>query len=236
MFNGLNAVFSSDHSINIHVLMLEIDSVALSFWGRQVLSGCYLNCKPGEVLGLLGRNGSGKSSLLKIIFGSLRPDFKHLRIRNKIMENAYLTGEIAYLPQQHFMLPFLKVSEITKSFSPLIKEQLIATDIDTQKRGKRLRDLSNGQQRFIECLWILSKPAEYILLDEPFSAIAPVQIEFLQKIITRTGLEKAIVLTDHMYRPLLAVSNRVVLLHNNAVYDIESSDDLIRYNYIPDIT
>ena len=51
--------------------------------------------------------------------------------------------------------------------------------------------------------------------------MAPLQIEFLQKIITATGLEKAIVLTDHMYRPLLAVSNRDVLLHNNAVYDIK---------------
>lgn len=215
--------------------MLEIDSVELSFWGKTILSGCYLHCKSGEVLGLLGRNGSGKSSLLKIIFGSLRADFKHLRIENKIIQSGFLTGKVAYLPQQHFMLPFLKVSEIYQSFSPFIKEQLLMEDPLNIELNGRLNELSNGQQRFLECLWILSKPAEYILLDEPFSAIAPIQIEFLQKIIMQTGKTKAIVLTDHIYRPLLAVSNRVILLHNNAVYNIESDDDLIRYNYIPDV-
>jgi len=215
--------------------MLEIDSVSLSFWGRQVLSGCYLHCKSGEVVGLLGRNGSGKSSLLKIIFGSLKADFKHLRIDDNIISKGYLTGRIAYLPQQHFMLPFLKISEISQAFSSLIKEHLLTDDLLNIDLTKRMDELSNGQQRFLECLWILSQPADFILLDEPFSAIAPIQIEFLQKIIIATGWKKAIVLTDHIYRPLLAVSSRVVLLHNNAVYNISSDDDLIRYNYIPAI-
>lgn len=216
--------------------MLEIDSVSLSFWGRQILSGCYLHCEPGEVLGLLGRNGCGKSSLLKIIFGSLSADFKHLRIRDKIVGTGYSTGELAYLPQEHFMLPFMKISEVYETFSPFIKEQLLAEGHLTMNMDCRLGELSNGQLRFLECLWILSKPASYILLDEPFSAIAPVQIEFLQKIIIATGQVKAIILTDHMYRSLLAVSGRVVLLHNNAVYNIASEEDLIRYHYIPDVS
>lgn len=213
--------------------MLEIDSVCLSFWGRHILSGCYLNCKPGEVLGLLGRNGSGKSSLLKIIFGSLTADFKHLRLEDKIINKGYLTGQLAYLPQQHFMLPFLSVAEIYKTFTPFINKRLIADQLVLANQEGTLQGLSNGQLRFLECLWILSQPACYILLDEPFSAIAPVQIEFLQQIIIETGKTKAIILTDHIYRPLLSVSSRVVLLFNNAVYNINSEEDLIRYNYIP---
>lgn len=215
--------------------MLEIDSVSLSFWGRSVLSGCYLHCKAGEVVGLLGRNGSGKSSLLKIMFGSLKADFKHLRINDRIIQKGYTTGQIAYLPQQYFMLPFLKVSEIFEVFSPFIKERLLAEELLTADRSKRLDELSNGQQRFLECLWILSQPVEFILLDEPFSAIAPIQVEFLQQMIVETGKHKGIVLTDHLYRPLISVSNRVVLLHNNAVYNISNENDLIRYNYIPDV-
>lgn len=216
--------------------MLEIDSVALSFWGRQILSGCYLKSQAGEVLGLLGRNGSGKSSLLKIIFGSLEADFKHLRVDNEIVQRTYPGGRVAYLPQESFMLPFLKVSEVIDTFSPVIKAQLLADDILRIGQVKRINDMSTGEQRFLECLWILSKPADYILLDEPFSAIAPIQTEFLQNIIIQTGRTKAIVLTDHMKRPLLSVSNRVVLLHNNAVYNIQSDDDLIRYNYVPDLS
>ena len=215
--------------------MLEIDSVSLSFWGRSVLSGCYLHCATGEVVGLLGRNGSGKSSLLKIIFGSLKADFRHLRIDGQIIPKGYLSSQIAYLPQQHFLLPFLKVSEIIETFSPLIKELLLAEEFWNVSTESRLNELSNGQQRFLECLWILSRDVKYILLDEPFSAIAPIQIEFLQKIIMETGRAKAVILTDHIYRPLLAVSSRVVLLHNNAVYNINDADDLVRYNYIPDV-
>lgn len=215
--------------------MLEIDSVSLSFWGRSVLSGCYLHCKAGEVVGLLGRNGSGKSSLLKIIFGALKADFKHLRLNGRIIQKGYTTGQIAYLPQQHFMLPFLRVSEVFEVLSPFIKDCLLAEDYLTVDKKKRINELSNGQQRFLECLWILSQPAGFILLDEPFSAIAPIQIEFLQQMIAEAGKHKGIVLTDHIYRPLISVSSRVVLLHNNVVYNIASDDDLIRYNYIPDV-
>ena len=98
----------------------------------------------------------------------------------------------------------------------------------------RLNELSNGQQRFLECLWILSRDVPYILLDEPFSAIAPIQIEFLQKMIVETGRYKGVILTDHIYRPLLEVSSRVVLMHNNAIYKIDNADDLVQYKYIPD--
>lgn len=68
--------------------MLEIDSVELDFWGKSILAGCYINCKPGEIVGLLGRNGSGKSCLLKIIFGSLNANFKHLRIDGKLIKEG----------------------------------------------------------------------------------------------------------------------------------------------------
>lgn len=84
----------------------------------------------------------------------------------------------------------------------------------------------------LECIWILSRSASYILLDEPFSGIAPVQVEFLQRLIKQVGKVKGVVLTDHIYRPLMDVSDRIVLLHNNAVYNIHDESDLIRYQYI----
>jgi ABC-type sugar transport system ATPase subunit len=67
---------------------LSIDSVNQSFAEREVLSSVYLNCKIGEVVGLLGRNGSGKSTLLKIIFGSVKANFKYLNINNKVYKKV----------------------------------------------------------------------------------------------------------------------------------------------------
>lgn len=215
--------------------MLQIDSVTLRFGEREILSGCYLSCKAGEIVGLLGRNGCGKSSLLKIIFGTLNAQFKHLRIDDKIIKKAFAGKNIAYLPQHKFLPSFLKVGKILDDCGPSVVSQ---ETMDRLKpiAGSRMNDLSGGERRFLECLWILSRPATYLLLDEPFSEIAPYQIETLQDIIREKGKEKGIILTDHLYRPLMEVSGRIVLMHNNAVYNIRNESDLVLYNYISEFS
>jgi len=213
--------------------MLEADSINLSFSGRAVLSGCYIHCKPGEIVGLLGRNGSGKSSLLKIIFGSLKADFRHIRIDNQIIGRGFKTQRISYLPQEPFLLHSLLTNTIINDFqssSDIIIPDTVIADLKDKKAG----ELSGGQQRIIELLWLLSLKTDYILLDEPFSGISPIFIEILQEIIKQAGAKKGIILTDHLYRPLLEISDRIVLLHNNAVYNIRQETDLVRYQYVPD--
>lgn len=212
--------------------MLEVDSVTLAFGSKCILSGCYISCKQGEVVGLLGRNGSGKTSLLKVIFGTLKPQFKHIKIDGKIVSHSYLRGKVAYLPQEYFIPRFLGVKDILSDCNP----SFISTEISQKYHPlleMKLRDVSGGERRFLECLWILSRPAEYFLLDEPFSEIAPYQVETLQDIIRELGKTKGIILTDHMYQPLMEVSHRIVLMHNNAVYNIKEEEDLVLYQYIP---
>ena len=213
--------------------MLEADSVALAFGSKDILSGCYICCKRGEVVGLLGRNGCGKSSLLKVIFGTLNPQFKHITLEGKIISRSYLGGKVAYLPQDNFMPRFFRVEDVMSECN----HAFITTEI-SHKYAKLLKmkftDVSGGERRFLECLWVLSRPADYILLDEPFSEIAPYQVEVLQDIIRELGKTKGIILTDHMYQPLLEVSNRIVLLHNHAAYNIREEEDLVLYQYIPD--
>lgn len=212
--------------------MLEIDSVTFSYGNRSILSGCYISCKPGEIVGMLGRNGSGKSTLLKIIFGSLKADFMHLRINSKIVTIGFSKRDIAYLPQENFLPPFYKVRGLIKDIWP----QLVTDEIRhyiSKISETEYRDLSGGEQKFLECLWILSRPATYVLLDEPFSGISPLQIELLQQAIRISAQKKGIILTDHLYTPLFEISSRIVLLHNKAMYKIEDEQDLITYNYLP---
>ncbi|WP_407427334.1 ATP-binding cassette domain-containing protein [Arcticibacter sp.] len=212
--------------------MLEVDSVALAFGSKDILSGCYICCNRGEVVGLLGRNGCGKSSLLKVIFGTLRPQFKHLTLEGKIISRSYLGGTIAYLPQDNFIPRFLRVKDVLSECShTLVTPEISQKYAELQKM--KLANISGGERRFLECLWILSRPAEYFLLDEPFSEIAPYQVEVLQDIIRCLGKTKGIILTDHMYQPLLEISNRIVLLHNHAAYNIREEEDLVLYQYIP---
>ncbi|KAA8486228.1 ABC-type cobalamin/Fe3+-siderophores transport system ATPase subunit [Arcticibacter tournemirensis] len=215
--------------------MLEIDSVSLCFGRKQVLSGCYICCKPGEIVGLLGRNGCGKSSLLKIIFGTLKADFMHLKVGSKITKKTFPGKDVAYLPQHNFIPPFLTVRKVLEDCDPSVATEEAVVSLNELK-DSRINSLSGGERRFLECLWLLSRPATYLLLDEPFSEIAPFQIEILQDIIRTKGKTKGIILTDHFYLPLMEVSTRIVLMHNNAIYNIRDESDLILYNYIPDFS
>ena len=207
--------------------MLTIDSVQLEFEGREIISGCYLSVEKGEIVGLLGRNGCGKSNLLKIIFGSLKANFSHLRIDGKLVDKGFATHKVSYLPQDHFLPPFIRVREIVHTIDD-------TDEIFTDILDKRLNEISTGTLRFLECLWILNSEAPYLLLDEPFSGLSPLFIEKLQAVILKKRASKGIVLTDHIYRALLQISDRVVLMHNNSIYAIHSEQDLVLHQYIPE--
>lgn len=213
--------------------MLEIDSVTLSYGGREILSGCYLQCNKGEILGLLGRNGSGKSSLLKIIFGSLKADFKHLKVDGKLINKAYQSKQVSYLAQTSFLPNSYLVYEVINTFQkkhpPILDKAML-----NKLAGLKIKDLSSGELKLIEFLWILNLDSSYILLDEPFSGISPLYISVMQKLILEASKSKGILITDHIYRPLMEISHRILLLHNNAVYPIKHEDDLIRYHYLPE--
>lgn len=209
--------------------MLCIDSVDLSFGDKQIISGAYISVKRGEIVGLLGRNGCGKSSLLKIIFGALKSHYHHLRIGDKIISSeGFLTKEIAYLPQEHFLPDFLSVKDLSIPDERFESDQFLANIQD-----KKLRELSGGELKVIECLWVLSRDANYIFLDEPFKGLSPISIEMLQRLILKEKEKKGIIITDHTYQPLLEISDRVLLMHNNATYKINSMEDLIFYRYLP---
>ena len=82
--------------------ILEIDSVELSFGDRRILSGVYLAVETGGVTAVLGRNGCGKSCLMKILCGSLRADFRSMRI-DGVWHDRFRADEVRYLAQQGFI-------------------------------------------------------------------------------------------------------------------------------------
>jgi len=97
--------------------VLEIDSVILNFGDKRVLSNVYMQGKTGEVVGVLGRNGSGKTILLRIIFGELDTPDKSIRINGQVFHEPYKSGGlIKFLPQFNFMLKSISLKQVFKSF------------------------------------------------------------------------------------------------------------------------
>lgn len=212
---------------------LKVDSVELDFNGRKILQGVHLNCRQGEVIGLLGRNGSGKSSLLKIIFGTLTPGFKHVSINGQFIHKGYHQNQIAYLPQQNYLPNHICIHELAKMLiDEAYWETFAALPIYQNHAQKKVGQLSGGEQRQLETLMIIFNRAGFILLDEPFTHISPIQAEEFIKHIRAVAKNKGVIVTDHQYRNMIEVSDRIILLTNGYTHHITHPDELVEYGYL----
>ncbi|QHT66105.1 ATP-binding cassette domain-containing protein [Rhodocytophaga rosea] len=215
--------------------ILEADSILHSFGTRSLLSDVYLKCQTGEITGLLGRNGSGKSTLLKILFGSLPADNKHIRIDDKIYHQPFRHQLIGYLPQDAFLPANLSLHQIIDIFIPSKTNRSRIKEDERVKLHlkKRVNQLSGGEVRYFELLLLLHLDAPFLLLDEPFSGIEPIYKEHIKTLLRAYKQEKGFIITDHDYRHIIEVSDKIILLTNGACKHIKHLRELEDYKYIP---
>lgn len=185
--------------------ILEADSIALSFQSRNILSGAYIKLEGGKITGLIGRNGYGKSCLMKIIYGTLEPAFKSVRYNGKHLVKPYLEkGLLQYLPQFDFVPRHLRLEAILHMFD-VPYTALTGYFPEFAHRGKeRLGNLSGGQARIITTFALIAAPVKFALLDEPFTHLMPVHIEVMRSLIQDTAAKhKGFLITDHLYEHIL---------------------------------
>lgn len=211
--------------------ILEIDSAELAFGGRSILSGVYLLAETGCVTAVLGRNGCGKSCLMKILSGALKAGFCSMRIDGKWHER-FTEKEVRYLPQHAFIPGWLRLERVLRDFG-LSREELERWfPLFVPLRGSRIGELSGGEQRILECFVILRSRTQFVLLDEPFSQIAPLHVETLQTLIRQEKMAKGILLTDHMYRHVTGIADRLYVMADGQAYPCENDEELIRRGYL----
>ncbi len=213
--------------------MLEIDSVELSFDQKKILYGVYLKAEIGKVTGVLGRNGCGKTCLLRVLFGDLKPKYKNIRLNGKNLKTKlFKTNLVAYLPQHQLLPNNLKVKKVFNLFQVDWKAFISSFDSFEIHANSKTNELSSGELRVIETYLILNSGKEIILLDEPFSFVAPLYVEKFKLLIQAKKKECAIVITDHFYREILDISDSIYLLKDGHSKLIQSKDDLENEGYI----
>jgi lipopolysaccharide export system ATP-binding protein len=213
--------------------ILKVDSVQLEFDGRKILQSVYLNCMQGEIIGLLGRNGCGKSSLLKIIFGTLNANYKYVSINNEFIHKGYHNNRIAYLPQHNYLPGGIKIEKLACMLvDPLSWEEFAELPIYKPNAGKIISALSGGELRQLETMIIIHSRADFILLDEPFTHISPIQTDAFKPVIRACAKRKGIIVTDHQYYNILDVSDKVILLSDGTTKHITNRDELVTYGYL----
>jgi ABC-type multidrug transport system ATPase subunit len=225
LYHRYPAIFMTD--------VLEFDGIELSYGTRSILSGIYMKCSVGEIVGILGRNGSGKSSLFKVVFGSQAAAHRSVRVNGSPLPDDFIRRRvIGYLPQSNLIPPHVTIAQAMDLFE-VEKETVLRyfPEIE-QQLSLRPAALSGGYRRVIEVVLILKSRSRFCLLDEPFSGVMPVHVETIRKILTEAKAEKGIILTDHLYRNVMATAERLYILSNGTTYAVRNKDDLISRGYL----
>lgn len=215
--------------------MLEADGIRLAFGARQVLADVYLRVQTGQVVGRLGRNGSGKSVLLQTVFGARAVPDASVRVNGRWAVPAFAQpGLINYLPQTPLLPPGVSFRQAAR---------LLRVDAEKATAGfpelrAHLRHgpgkLSGGTARLLEVLLLLHAETAFSLFDEPFSSIMPVHVEALALEMQRTKQRKGLLITDHRHAELLPLCDVVYLLHQGHLRQLgpDPRAELRGYGYL----
>jgi lipopolysaccharide export system ATP-binding protein len=212
---------------------LRTEEISKAYRGRKVVDGVSISVEMGEVVGLLGPNGAGKTTSFYMIVGLVSPDSGRIFLESQeitplAMYERARVG-ISYLPQEPSVFRKLSVEDnllaILETVSipshqrrerlEMLLEQM---GLDHVRKNKGYM-LSGGERRRVEIARSLAISPQFLLLDEPFSGIDPIQVLELQRIISdlkKNGI--GILITDHNVRETLAVTDRAYIINNGRIF------------------
>jgi lipopolysaccharide export system ATP-binding protein len=220
---------------------LETVEISKSYRGRRVVDDVSVHVGRGEIVGLLGPNGAGKTTSFYMVVGLISPDSGRVLLDGVDLTNMPMFKRaqhgISYLPQEASVFRKLTVEENlmailqTRRLSGRERRDKMNNLIDqmglgTVRRSKGFQ-LSGGERRRVEIARSLAIEPSFLLLDEPFSGIDPIQVLELQRIILdlkRDGL--GILVTDHNVRETLSVTDRAYIINAGKIFRTGSPDQL----------
>ena len=225
---------------------IELKNISLSFNKRQILDNISLTIREGEICGLLGPNGVGKSTIFNIIVGLLKPNFGSIYIDKKKVNNLpiyqrALEFNVSIVPQTGGVFLDLSCLENLKSIADLVVEDkkdrifkiekmISKFELDAVKDIKA-KYLSGGQRkRLCIAMALLSNP-KIVLMDEPFQGLDLMSTRYLQETIVNLQTEdnsRCCIISDHAARDLLNISDRAVILANKKIIAQGTPKDLLQ--------
>lgn len=213
---------------------LKIDSVTKSYGDKRVLSDISLECKTGEIIGILGRNGSGKTTLFEIIYGIVEAENKFIKLDSKVLNTQKLVfSNISFLNQSSFIPKAFSVQKAVFLSIDNSKTEEFYNDASViQIRHKQINQLSTGELRYLEIKIVLFNNSKFCLLDEPFSGLSPIVIDKVISMLVQNGPKKGIFITDHNYREIIKIASKLILLKNGKSIVIKDNAQLVEHNYL----
>ena len=212
--------------------ILVAKNISKSFGERVVLRKIDIHLNKGEMLGLLGSNGAGKSTFMNIVLGLLKSDFGDIFLGNTKLTPLPIHQRsklgIAYLPQQTSIFRGLTVYENLLGIAQIVKkntteqkevvERLMAEFSITHLRDIKATSLSGGERRRTEIARCLINNPKVLLLDEPFAGVDLLAIQDIKGLLLKLQARGcAVLVTDHNASQLLSVVDRAYVIANGSI-------------------
>ncbi len=216
---------------------LSLHKASKKFSNKVVLDAAKFTLSTGEILGVFGRNGSGKSTLLKCVFGALSADDFELTINNaSVLQKDIIPKQlIAYLPQHNFFPKNITVRKLIPMYfkEGELQDQIFYAPNISKIATKKIGSLSLGELRYLSLLLVSFLDHPFLMLDEPFSMIDPLHKDLIKDFLIDLKKEKGILITDHYYKDVWAITDRNIAIHKGKTTCIDSLATLQAYGYLP---
>ncbi len=225
----------------------NLSKIYRDFWGRpkvMALKALDLQVHRGEIFGLLGPNGSGKTTTIKLLLGLLFPTEGDSLIFGRPASDVSKNERIGYLPEESYLYKFLNAEETLHFYGRLFKlssaerhkrvNRLIDMVGLSAAKHRQLREYSKGMQRRIGLAQSLINDPELILLDEPTSGLDPIGTAEIKELIRDLRDQgKTIVLSGHLLADMQDICDRIAILHRGELKEMGQVSDLLT---VQDIT
>jgi lipopolysaccharide export system ATP-binding protein len=223
-------------------LILRTSSLFKKYKERLVVNDVSISVAQGEIVGLLGPNGAGKTTTFYMVVGFVRPNQGAIYLDEKNITNRpmYKRGQlgIGYLPQEHSVFRTLSVID---NILAVLEMRANLTRKERMMKAQRLVDefnlshvqhnlgkfLSGGERRRAEIARALAVEPHFILLDEPFAGVDPIQVGEIQQIVSELVKRNiGVLITDHNVHETLNITDRAYLLFQGSILKSGTAEDL----------
>jgi len=212
---------------------------------REIISDVSLELRHGEVLGLLGHNGAGKSTTLQMLTGALLPQSGHIEIcgYDLARQPTQAKAHIGFLPEIPPLYRDMRVDDYLIFAAKLhrVPRAKIANELAETKRRCGLQDngkkiigtLSKGYQQRVGIAQAIIHQPEVVILDEPTVGLDPSQIRDIRALIRELGNVHSVILSTHLLSEVESICDRVVIIHHGRLIYGDSSARMQQYGHQP---
>ena len=227
----------------------NLSKVYRDFWGRQkvrALSALDLEVRRGEIFGLLGPNGSGKTTTMKLLLGLLFPTSGQALVFGQPATDVTKNERLGYLPEESYLYRFLNAEETLDFYGRLfnmtaaVRRQRVAELIElvglSWAKRRQLKEYSKGMTRRIGLAQALINDPELILLDEPTSGLDPIGTrEMKDLILSLKARGKTVIMCSHLLADVQDVCDRIAILHQGELKELGRVDSLLKIQDVTEI-